>query len=283
MSREAIVGQLETLSAESRAELAAELRQRIKFRESRRKLWTLYPDEGPLRREKYPKHMEFFAATKVHQEVAFIAANRSGKTLAACYALTVMMTGEYPEWWPGRRWNRPVSAWAAGEDAKAVRESLQTTLFGPPESLGTGLIPGENIIGKPTARAGVPEAFDTASIRHKSGGASRLAMKTFDQGRESFQAAKVDIIVLDEEPPSDIYSESITRTMSTEPGEPNGLMMCAFTPLKGISDVVLMFMPGGVIPVTEADRMKAWGWALAGFAILGSSLCTVGSAIHFIG
>lgn len=204
--------------------------------------------------------MEFFAATKVHQEVAFIAANRSGKTLAMCYALTCFLTGNYPEWWPGRRWSRAVNAWVAGEDAKAVRESLQTTLFGPPDAIGTGLIPGECIVGKPTARAGVPEAFDTATIKHADGANSRLTFKTFDQGRESFQAAKVDVIGLDEEPPSSVYSEALTRTMSTVPGEPNGLMMCSFTPLSGISEVVLQFMPGGQLPQTPEERMKAWGW-----------------------
>ena len=42
----------------------------------------------------------------------------------------------------------------------------------------------------------------------------------------------------DEEPPMDVYSECLLRLMTT-----NGLMLCTFTPLLGLSDVALMFLP----------------------------------------
>jgi phage terminase large subunit-like protein len=82
-------------------------------------------------------------------------------------------------------------------------------------------------------------------VRSAHGGLSRLVLKSYDQGRESFQAAKVDLVQFDEEPPIAIYTEGLTRTMSTGPGEPNGLVICGFTPLRGLSAVVLSFMPGG--------------------------------------
>jgi phage terminase large subunit-like protein len=154
------------------------------------------------------------------------------------------LTGWYPPWWVGRRFNRPIVAWAAGEDTKAVRESLQETLFGPIERIGTGLIPGGHIVSKST-RSGVPGAIDFASIKHATGHSSRNVLKTYDQGRESFQASKVDVVMFDEEPPMDIYTEGLTRTMSTVPGEKSGLLFCTFTPLKGLSAVVLSYMPGG--------------------------------------
>jgi phage terminase large subunit-like protein len=207
-------------------------------------LWTIYPDTGPLRRELYPKHLAFFAAGADNQERAFIAGNRVGKTLAVCYELTCHLTGAYPHWWAGRRFNRPVVAWAAGEDAKAVRESLQVTLLGPPSAPGTGLIPGDSIVST-TARAGVPEAVDAVTVKSDHGGNSRVLFKTYDQGRESFQAAAIDIMVFDEEPPMAIYTEGHTRTLSTVPGQPSGLVMCSFTPLKGLSGVVLSYLPGG--------------------------------------
>jgi phage terminase large subunit-like protein len=52
-------------------------------------------------------------------------------------------------------------------------------------------------------------------------------------------------MLFDEEPPLAIYSEGLTRTLSTVPGEPSGLVMCAFTPLKGLTGLVLSYMPGG--------------------------------------
>ena len=215
------------------------------------KLFLLYPDTGPLRRELYAKHMMFFRAGAMRDEAgdlynerAAMGANRSGKTLACCYEHTCHLTGIYPPWWEGFRFDRPVVGWAAGEDTKAVRESLQVTFLGPTGAHGTGLIPKKNILNI-SPRAGVPEAVDAIAISHRLGGTSRLLFKSYDQGRESFQASKIDVMQFDEEPPSDIYSEGMTRTMSTVPGEPNGLVICGFTPLRGLSSVVLSFMPGG--------------------------------------
>lgn len=226
--------------------------------EEQRTLYRLFPDHGPLRRELYVKHMEFFAAGAQHCERAFIAANRVGKTQATCYEATLHLIGEYPDWWVGRRFAKPVVCWAAGEDTKAVRESLQTTLLGPPENQGTGLVPGKRIL-RTTSRAGIPDAIDFVEVQSNYG-ISRLVFKAYEQGRESFQAAKVDVIVLDEEPPLMIYTECLTRTMATAPGQQNGVVMAGFTPLKGISSTVLLFLPGGAMPVTEEQRKEAWGW-----------------------
>jgi phage terminase large subunit-like protein len=207
-------------------------------------LYRLFPETGPLSRHKYPKHMEFFKAGAKHQERAFIAANRVGKTMAACYELSCHLTGYYPKWWEGRKFYEGNTAWASGEDSKSVRESLQQTLLGKPGEPGTGLLPAESIINI-TPRAGVPDAVDIVTVKHSSGGTWRLVFKSYDQGRESFQASKVAIVLFDEEPPLQIYTEGLTRTMSTVPGQPSGIVMSTFTPLKGLSGVVLSFMPGG--------------------------------------
>jgi len=123
-----------------------------------------------------------------------------------------------------------------------MRESLQPLLFGPPGAIGTGMIPGDDIVGQPTAGRGVPDSIDSAAVRHVSGGVSRIVLKTYEQGREAFQAAKIQVCWLDEEPPKPIYTEALTRLMATVPGEQNGAMMCTFTPLKGRSEVVLDFL-----------------------------------------
>src|SRR6516164_10674065 len=54
----------------------------------------------------YPKQREFHAAGARHRERLLMAANQVGKTLAgACEAA-------YPDWWEGKRWERPVKGWA---------------------------------------------------------------------------------------------------------------------------------------------------------------------------
>lgn len=213
----------------------------------RRKLYSYYPDTGPLRRALYPKHMAFFRAGARHRERLFLAGNRTGKSEGAGgYETVLHLTGRYPAWWEGRRFKRPVVAWAAGETTRDVRDSMQKKLIGPWYEQGTGLIPSDDLL-RVTPRAGVSEAADTIYTRHRSGGISALTLKTYEQGRESFQAAEVDSIWLDEECPEDIYSECLIRTMTTQ-----GVLMLTFTPLKGLTPLVLQFLPGGMVPAQEA-------------------------------
>lgn len=199
-----------------------------------------YPKEGPLRRELYPKHIGFFAAGAEHRERLMIAANRVGKTEGVgLYELVVHMTGDYPDWWTGRRFDRPVKCWAAGDTGKNVREILQAKLLGPLTEMGTGLLPLQNIADYKRG-SGVAESIELLYVHHKSGGTSKLVFKSYDQRRVSFQGTEQDVILLDEEPPLDIYVECLLRTMTN-----NGLLMLTFTPLSGLSEVVLSFCQGG--------------------------------------
>jgi phage terminase large subunit-like protein len=158
------------------------------------------------------------------------------------YETTCHLTGLYPEWWPGRRFDRPVSAWASGTTHEKTKDILQKKLLGPINRLGTGLIPGDSI-GKTLAKPGVPDGLALAYIKHVSGDWSLLVFKSYDQGRKGFEGEEQDVIWLDEEPPMDVYVECLTRTMTN-----NGLIMLTFTPLEGMSEVVLSFLPGGEIP-----------------------------------
>jgi phage terminase large subunit-like protein len=115
---------------------------------------------------------------------------------------------------------------------------VQTALLGPVGQLGYGLVPLEQIEGEPMGRAGVTGAIDTAHVKHVSGGVSVLGFKSYDQKRPSFQGTSKHVVWLDEEPPLDVYSECLLRTMTV-----NGIMLCTFTPLLGLSDVALMFLP----------------------------------------
>jgi phage terminase large subunit-like protein len=212
--------------------------------ESRRKLWTYYPDTGPLRRALYPKHLEFFAAGAAHRERLFMAANRVGKTEGVGgYETTLHLTGEYPPWWEGRRFERPVAAWVAGKTNETTRDIVQAKLFGRVEGsgakkrfAGTGLVPGE-AIGGSTWRGAFPDLADTVAVRHAGGGWSTLGLKSYQQGRGAFEGTEQDVVWLDEEPPLDVYVECLVRTMTTD-----GLVMVTFTPLEGMSDVVMSFL-----------------------------------------
>lgn len=218
---------------------------------------SLFPSEGPYRREFYQKHVAFMNAGASFSERAFVAANRTGKTLTGAFEMACHLTGEYPEWWRGRKFLNAVDAWAAGISNQSTKEIQQFELLGDINEIGTGLIPLRAIVKKPdgnpkiTKKPGVADAVETVYVQHISGGVSRLTFKSYEQGRISFQGTKKQIIWLDEEPQDkNIYTECLTRTMDKH--NP-GIIYCTFTPLFGLSDVVQSFMPNGTFPRSGVD------------------------------
>lgn len=201
------------------------------------KIASYYPSEGQLSRDKYPRHTEFFKLGAEHRERCFLAANRVGKTEGVgAYETTLHLTGGYPEWWTGRRFNSAITAWAAGDTSQTTRDILQEKLLGPKADMGTGMIPGDVIV-RTTPKPGVPDAIETIFVKHKTGGISELTLKNYEQGRVSFQGTGRHVIWLDEECDMGIYTECLLRTMTT-----NGLIICTFTPLLGLSEVVRYFL-----------------------------------------
>jgi phage terminase large subunit-like protein len=234
---------LQSLASSQKVELLQMLQERER-RAARRLLFTLYPEDGPLRRELYPKHMEFFALGAVHRERAAIAANRVGKTFGiGGYETALHLTGRYPDWWVGKRFDGPVNWWAAGKSNETCRDIVQSALFGSvifdggrksPD--GRGLIPGDDIVTW-NWKAGVVDLIDTAQIKHVSGGNSTIGLKSYQQGRGAFEGTAQHGIWVDEEPDMPVYTECLTRTMTTD-----GMIIATFTPLEGMSDVVMAYL-----------------------------------------
>ena len=199
--------------------------------------YRYFLDEGPFRYEKYPKHLAFFKQGADHRERLFMAANRVGKSIAGAYESTCHLTGIYPHWWEGRRFDEPTEGWVAGDTGQTTRDILQNELLGyPNDAMGTGMIPADLIIN-PRRRSGIPDAIDTVKIKHVSGGESLLGFKSYDQGRRSFQGTGKHFVWLDEECPQDVYGEAIVRTMTT-----NGMIYVTFTPLMGMTPFIQDFL-----------------------------------------
>ena len=155
--------------------------------------------------------------------------------------MTSHLTGIYPHWWIGRRFDCPVRVWACGVTASTNIDIAQELFLGPQSAPGTGFIPPHLIVGKPRPKPGVPGGIGAVWVRHVSGGVSVLQVKSYAEGRESFQGTAQHVILLDEECPMDIYGECLMRTMPT--GDfVGGLVMLTFTPLNGLTPVVELFM-----------------------------------------
>lgn len=159
-----------------------------------------------------------------------------GKTWSSSYEVAMHVTGRYPDWWPGRKWSRPVVGWAIGESMESTRDTMQRLILGRPGEWGTGTIPKACIQGIKRAQ-GISDAVDCILIKHESGGISHLYFKSYEKGRSKLQGETLDFAALDEEPPLDIYTEVLTRTNATK-----GMVWITFTPLLGMSKVVCQFL-----------------------------------------
>jgi phage terminase large subunit-like protein len=190
--------------------------------------------------EPYEKQKAFFDLGAYYRERLLMAGNQVGKSEAGAFEVACHMTGRYPKDWKGRRFDRPVRCWIAGETSTAVRDIQQKKLCGEPgveADYGSGLIPKECFADKPSLARGVTDAYDTIQVRHVSGGISVARFKSYEQGRAKFQGETLDFIWFDEEPDLSIYSEGLTRITAT-----GGMVFMTFTPLKGMSSVVSRFL-----------------------------------------
>ena len=224
-----------------------------RLRRSGRFIDTRFPDEGPLRRELYVKHLEFFRAGAVHRERLFLAGNRCAKSDTGCYEDTVHLTGDYPSWWEGRRFACPIEAWVAGDTSLTVRDILQAKLLGKWGEFGTGFIPRDAIVHW-TAKRGVPDTVDTVFVKNIAGGVSSLGFKSYAEGRQNFQGTAKHVIHLDEEPPLDVAVECIVRTMIVPGCADGGLLFITETPVNGWGEVIEMFLGGNA---SQNDTVEA--------------------------
>jgi len=225
-----------------KAELAA--REACKFH-------TYYPETGPLRRALYTKHMAFFAAGTNWRQRLYLAANRSGKTTAAAFELTAHLTGLYPPWWTGKRFEKPIEAWCAGDTGNTTRDIIQAALLGPLSTVDSrqwcGMIP-RPLVYDHTRKTGIPSAIHTIWVRHTSGGISSIDLKSYDQKREAYQGTEKQFVWLDEEPPADIYGECLMRTMTC-----GGLMAVTMTPLMGLTPFLAEWLERSALEVLGPD------------------------------
>jgi phage terminase large subunit-like protein len=202
----------------------------------------------------YPKQRLFFDLGATKFERCLTAGNQFGKSMAGSAEMAIHLTGLYPDWWTGRRWDRPIKAWAAGETGDLNRDILQAKLCGEGASgpdypaWGTGFIPRE-MLGSRTLAHGVSGSFDTLLVRHVNGGWSTLIFKAYAQGRAKFASDTVDCIWFDEEPPMDVYTEALARLTAT-----GGMIYLTFTAMLGPSEVAMRFFGDDT---EEAKRDRA--------------------------
>lgn len=98
-----------SLSPEARASLL----EKIKLSEeiAKRKRENRLAEYGP-----YAKQKDFHDSGATFRERLFMAGNQLGKTLCAANEVAIHLTGLYPDWWQGLRFDRPTH-WLAGSES----------------------------------------------------------------------------------------------------------------------------------------------------------------------
>lgn len=187
----------------------------------------------------YGWQMEYITASSTCFQLLAMTGNRCGKTYTGAAIMAIHLTGLYPHWWVGRRWDRGITAWASGISTDTTRDILQSELLGDwrdPMAYGKGMIPKELII-ETVNKPGVPGAVQAVLVRHTSGDVSALSFKSYEMSQDKFMGTAIDLIWLDEECPKDIYTQCVTRTATT-----GGIVYLTFTPEQGMTEIVKDFL-----------------------------------------
>ena len=155
------------------------LQEELEKRERRNAINKYFGITGANSRFEYPKQMAFFKAGAEFHQRCFIAANRVGKSLSMGCELTWHLTGLYPEWWEGKRFETSNEWWCCGVDSKAVKEVLQDLLIGKVGQFGEGLIPYD-CLDRDTMKEAqrIETPVNGFRVKHVSGGWSSVEFKS---------------------------------------------------------------------------------------------------------
>jgi len=185
-----------------------------------------------------PWQWEFYRCGKYARERMLCGGNRVGKTILPTVELVYHLTGLYPEWWIGDRFDDPILAWELATSNDKSKNVQQKLLLGPggAKRPGGGLLPLECIVDISTRQCGIDNVADTVTVRWKAGQTRReklahLCYKSYSQGIEAFAGESVPWIRFDEEPdPGNakhhgVWGECLTRLLDC-----NGHLVVTYTP-----------------------------------------------------
>lgn len=237
MADELDLSWIEKLTPEQKIEYLAIIREQeaiVAELERKRK------EEGLYFYRPLPKQVEVHVCNK--RSVWAFGGNRVGKSLLGAIKDIIFTLGaraeKYIKAWPeayelkGQIYDThreqylelckilptPNHGWVCSESFEVQRDVVQTELL--------------RWLPKPEIRRITYRMKDVIDqIQLKNG--SKITFKSYDQGREKFQGAKIQWVHLDEEPPEDVYKEILMRLMDSK-----GHLWATMTPgLKGESFV----------------------------------------------
>jgi phage terminase large subunit-like protein len=190
----------------------------------------------------YEWQQKFCSNTKEFYESCLCAANQIGKTRVGTTIDAYHLTGEYPEDYPGYKFDHAPIIWCLGYSMEKTRDLLQNELFGTYSNqtgFEGGLITKDKIISQESA-GGTVNAMRTVRVKHKLGTAM-VQFWSYTQGQHAIMGDVVDWVHVDEEPrDQSIRPQLLTRTINGDKGR-GGRIIYTFTPENGRTELVIQF------------------------------------------
>ena len=224
--------------------LLAEKEKRLKYDKFRNYFFQdhfIDPSTGmDISRKGYQPHVDLMNATADFRELAFIAPNRSGKSEAGAFIIACLATGEYPDWWEGKRFplEEPLEILVLGKTNTAVRDVAQKKLVGTLFDPGTGMIPKEYIHDM-RKKPGNPDALLDLYVKNKAGTINHIQFLSYEVDDDVVMGRELHAAWFDEEClKQKLYNETLMRTMTTK-----GFVFTTFTPLDGFTEGIQRFIP----------------------------------------
>jgi len=175
------------------------------------------------------------------REVLLSGMNQGGKSTVLCGMLSYHLTGLYPEWWEGVRFDKPPVVAIAGETALTTRDLIANRILGEPNARGTGMIPKDCLVEISPARGGLVDQVESFLVQWhdhqgRPAGHSKCYVFAYSKGWERVQGYRLDLVAIDEEPDFKVYDELSARLNASR-----GYFRLAMTPLHGQTDLFMHF------------------------------------------
>lgn len=181
---------------------------------------------------------EFLNKSGTYRELMMSGGNQLGKSEVLRYLISMHLTGDYPDWYTGVRWDKPFMCAIGGKTGRTTRDVLTDQILGRWGERGTGMLPmsivdEDDIVYK---TGGCFKEIDYFEVKHRSGYKNRAICFSYAQPVGNIMGYTIDWIACDEEPPGDFYSELRARLLHTM-----GHIFISMTPLDGVFEVYTQF------------------------------------------
>lgn len=210
------------------------------------KLLELQAKDGLDNISLYEWQERFITATANYRQCLLMCANRVGKTYTGTYLDAIHLTGRYPTWWEGHRYDHPPLIWCLGYSGEKCRDLLQQSIFGPYSQgiFGGGLISPDQVVD--ATGGAIPRLANSVKVKwtgpNGKTGTSQVQFKSYSQGQHALMGDNVDWYHIDEEPKDHtIWPQVLTRSMGGDNGQ-GGRGILTFTPENGKTELVAKFM-----------------------------------------